>query len=165
MWPLGNHIAVLLALQTKLTCSCLLYYNIRRICPFLSRGLSGAFSVPSHFKFGLLLAPGRSASAWHPISVTNPECSCNLPKFSYITYIVTVPLLASCSCSHQIWTAKSKTDQCSPTLYYLSHSEPLSLWSSTAQLGLASLRVWGKHTSVLFSVLAPQWWNELPPTV
>ncbi|KAI5608964.1 hypothetical protein C0J50_6533, partial [Silurus asotus] len=34
--------------------------------------------------------------------------------------------------------------------------------SSTAPLVPSSLRLRGKYTSRLFSVLAPRWWNELP---
>ncbi|KAI5615509.1 hypothetical protein C0J50_0190, partial [Silurus asotus] len=43
------------------------------------------------------------------------------------------------------------------------HTTPCCLRSSsTARLLPPSLRMRGKYTSRLFSVLAPKWWNELP---
>ncbi|KAM9454703.1 uncharacterized protein Hap1MRO34_020492 [Clarias gariepinus] len=93
----------------------------------------------------------------------------NLPKFSHTTPLLRslhwLPVAARIKFKTLMLAYKAKNG---PAPTYLSalitpRTAPRSLRSSsTARLIPPSLRDRGRHSSRLFSVLAPRWWNELP---
>ncbi|GAA6087544.1 uncharacterized protein LOC114772546 [Tachysurus ichikawai] len=93
----------------------------------------------------------------------------NLPKFSHTTPLLRslhwLPVAARIRFKTLMLAYKAKHG---PAPSYLKalitpRTAPRTLRStSTARLVPPSLRVRGKYTTRLFSVLAPRWWNELP---
>ncbi|GAA6096744.1 uncharacterized protein LOC125140204, partial, partial [Tachysurus ichikawai] len=93
----------------------------------------------------------------------------NLPKFSHTTLLLRslhwLPVAARIRFKTLMLAYKDKHG---PAPSYLKalitpRTAPRTLRStSTARLVPPSLRVRGKYTTRLFSVLAPRWWNELP---
>ncbi|KAM9455123.1 putative RNA-directed DNA polymerase from transposon X-element isoform 2-T3 [Clarias gariepinus] len=160
----------------NLTCSCrFLLYNIRRIRPFLSSQATQVLVqslVISRLDYCNSLLAGLPLSTIRPLQLIQNAAArlvFNLPKLSHTT-----PLLRSLHWLSVAARIKFKTLMLAykakngPAPTYLSalitpRTAPRSLRSSsTARLIPPSLRDRGRHSSRLFSVLAPRWWNELP---
>ncbi|KAF7711724.1 hypothetical protein C0J45_0695, partial [Silurus meridionalis] len=157
-------------------CSCrFLLYNIRKIQPFLSTQAAQVLVqslVISRLDYCNSLLAGLPLNAIRPLQMIQSAAAClafNQPKFSHTT-----PLLRSLHCLPVAACIRFKTLMLAymakngPAPSYLrelitSHIAPRCLRSSsTARLVPPSLKMRGKYTSRLFSVLAPRWWNELP---
>ncbi|KAI5107776.1 hypothetical protein C0J45_1370, partial [Silurus meridionalis] len=149
--------------------------NIRRIQPFLS---TQAAQVLVQSLVILRLDYCNSLLAGLPL---NAICSLqmiqnaaarlvfNLPKFSHTTPLLrslaSLPVAARIRFKTLILAYKAKNGPAPSYLrdLFTSHTAPSCLRSfSTVRLVPPSLRMRGKYTSRLFSVLAPRWWNELP---
>ncbi|KAK3546958.1 hypothetical protein QTP86_005538 [Hemibagrus guttatus] len=161
---------------TNVTRSCrFLLYNIRRILPFLSTQTTQVLVqslVISRLDYCNSLLAGLPLNAIHPLQMIQNAAArlvFNLPKFSHTTPLLRslhwLPVAARIRFKTLMLAYKAKNG---PAPSYLKalvtpRTAPRSLRSaSTAQLVPPSLRVKGRYTSRLFSVLAPRWWNELP---
>ncbi|KAF7690572.1 hypothetical protein HF521_012376, partial [Silurus meridionalis] len=92
----------------------------------------------------------------------------NLTKFFHTTTLLLLNWLPVAACMRFKTLMLVYKAKIGPAPSYLSDlitpcTAPRCLRSSsTARLVPPSLRMRGKYTSRLFSVLAPRWWNELP---
>ncbi|KAK3574680.1 hypothetical protein QTP86_012466 [Hemibagrus guttatus] len=164
---------------TNVTRSCrFLLYNIRRIRPFLSTQATQVLVqslVISRLDYCNSLLAGLPLNAIRPLQMIQNAAArlvFNLPKFSHTT-----PLLRSLHWLLVAARIRFKTLMLAykakngPAPSYLKalvtrRTAPRSLRStSTARLVSPSLREKGRYTSRLFSVLAPRWWNKLPPGI
>ncbi|KAF7697414.1 hypothetical protein C0J45_13836, partial [Silurus meridionalis] len=151
-----------------------LLYNFRRIRPFLS---TQAAQVLVQSLVMLLrdycssLLAGLPLNAIHPLQMIQNAAAqlvFNLSKFFHTTPLLLLhwlPVAARIRFKTLMFTYKAKNGPARSHLRDLitSHTAPRCLRSSsTAPLVPPSLRMRGKYTSMLFSVLAPRWWNELP---
>ncbi|KAI5607775.1 hypothetical protein C0J50_9877, partial [Silurus asotus] len=111
-------------------------------------------------------------NAIHPLQMIQNAAArlvFNQPKFSHTTpllrFLHWFPVAARIRFKTLMLAYKAKNGPAPSYLRDLitSHTAPRCLRSSsTARLVPPSLRLRGKYTSRLFSVLAPRWWNELP---
>lgn len=152
-----------------------LLYNIRRIRPFLTTEATQLLVqslVISRLDYCNSLLAGLPQNAIRPLQMIQNAAArlvFNLPKFSHTTPLLRslhwLPVAARIRFKTLMLAYKAKNG---PAPSYLRdlitpRTAPRSLRSSsTARLVPPSLRVRGKFTSRLFSVLAPRWWNELP---
>ena len=160
----------------NLTRSCrYLLYNIRRIRPFLSTQATQLLVqslVISRLDYCNSLLAGLPLSAIRPLQLIQNAAArlvFNLPKFSHTTPLLRslhwLPVAARIRFKTLMLAYKAKNG---PAPSYLKalitpRSAPRSLRAtSTARLVPPSLRIQGRYSSRLFSVLAPRWWNELP---
>ncbi|KAI5104696.1 hypothetical protein C0J45_6322, partial [Silurus meridionalis] len=147
-----------------------LFYNIRRICSFLStqaaQVLVQSFVILRLDYCNSLLA-GLPLNAFRPLQMIQNAAArlvFNQPKFSQTT-LHWLPVAARIRFKTLMLAYKGING---PAPSYLSdlitsRTAPRCLRSSsTARLVPPSLRMKGRYTSRLFSVLAPRWWNELP---
>ncbi|KAK3512693.1 hypothetical protein QTP70_023160 [Hemibagrus guttatus] len=160
----------------NVTRSCrFLLYNIRRIRPFLSTQATQVLVqslVISRLDYCNSLLAGLPLNAIHPPQMIQNAAAplvFNLPKFSHTTPLLRslhwLPVAARIRFKTLMLAYKAKNGPAPSHLKALvtPHTEPCSVRSaSTARLVPPSLRVKGRYTSRLFSVLAPRRWNELP---
>ncbi|XP_060743727.1 uncharacterized protein LOC132857741, partial [Tachysurus vachellii] len=160
----------------NVTRSCrFLLYNIRRIRPFLSTQAAQVLVqslVISRLDYCNALLAGLPMNAIRPLQMIQNAAArlvFNLPKFSHTTPLLRslhwLPVAARIRFKTLMLAYKAKNG---PAPSYLKalitpRTAPRTLRStSTARLVPPSLRVRGKYSTRLFSVLAPRWWNELP---
>ncbi|KAI5616229.1 hypothetical protein C0J50_24228, partial [Silurus asotus] len=163
--------------NVALSCRFLLY-NIRKIFrifrPFLSIQAAQVHVqslVISRLDYCNSLLAGLPLNAIRPLQIIQNAAArlvFNQPKFSHTTPLLCslhwLPVAAHIRFKTLMLTYKAKNG---PAPSYLSdlitsRTAPHCLRSSsTARLVPPSLRMRGKYTSRLFSVLAPRWWNEL----
>ncbi|KAI5098652.1 hypothetical protein C0J45_10791, partial [Silurus meridionalis] len=160
---------------TNVARSCqFLLYNIRRILPFLSiqaaQVLVQSLVILRLDNCNSLLL-GLTLNAIHPLQMiqnTAARLVFNLPKFSHTTPLLLLHWLSVAARIRFKTLMLAYKAKNGPAPSYLSdlitsRTAPHCLRSSsTARLVPPSLRMRGKYTSRLFSVLAPRWWNELP---
>ncbi|KAF7709044.1 hypothetical protein HF521_018101, partial [Silurus meridionalis] len=151
-----------------------LLYNIRRIRLFLSIQAAQMLVqslVISRLDYCNSLLAGLPLNAIRPLQMIQNAAArlvFNLLKFSHTTPLLLrhwLSVAAGIRFKTLMFAYKAKNG---PAPSYLSdlitsRTAPRCLRSSsTARLVPPSLRMRGKYTSKLFSVLAPRWWNELP---
>ncbi|KAK3568489.1 hypothetical protein QTP86_008542 [Hemibagrus guttatus] len=152
-----------------------LLYNIRRIRPFLSTQATQVFVqslVISRLDYCNTPLAGLPLKAIRPLQMIQSAAAplvFNLPKFSHTTTLLhSLHWLPVASCIRFKTLMLAYKAKNGPAPSYLKalvtpHTVPRSLRSaSTARLVPPSVREKGRHTSRLFSVLAPRRWNELP---
>ncbi|KAI5606726.1 hypothetical protein C0J50_7537, partial [Silurus asotus] len=156
----------------NVACSCrFLLYNIRRIRPFLSTQAAQVLVqslVISRLDYCSSLLAGLPLNAIRPLQMIAALLVFNQPKFSHTTPLLRslhwLPVAARIRFKTLMLAYKAKNG---PAPFYLSdlftsRTAPRCLRSSsTAPLVPPSLRLRGKYTLRLFSVLARRWWNEL----
>ncbi|KAI5619384.1 hypothetical protein C0J50_21045, partial [Silurus asotus] len=163
----------------NVACSCRFFlYNIQRIRPFLSTQAaqvlvqSQVLVVISRLDYCYSLLAGLPLNAIRlrqMIQNAAARLVFNQPKFSHTTPLLCslhwLPVAARIRFKTLMLAYKAKNG---PAPSYLSdlitsRTAPHGLRSSsTVRLVPPSLRMRGKYTSRLFSVLAARWWNELP---
>ncbi|KAF7696393.1 hypothetical protein C0J45_14605, partial [Silurus meridionalis] len=164
----------------NVVCSCrFLLYTIRRIQPFLSTKAAQMLVqslVISRLDYCSSLLAGLPLNAIRPLQMiqnaaarlVSPTPPLNQPKFSHTTPLLLLHWLPVAACIRFKTLMLAYKTKNGPAPSYLrdlitSHTATRCLRSSsTAPLVPPSLRMRGKYTSRLFSVLAPRWWNELP---
>lgn len=167
---------------TSVSRSCrIALYNIRRIRPFVTREAAQILVqalVITRLDYCNSLLAGLPASAIKPLQrIQNAAARLvfNLPKFSHVSPLFKelhwLPVIARIRFKTLVLAYKAVVGTAPTYLQTLvrSHTPARTLRSTTSagRLVPPSLRT-GKHRSAksqLFSVLAPQWWNELPAVV
>ena len=158
-----------------------LLYNIRRIRQFLTREAAQLLVqalVISRLDYCNVLLAGLPASATRPLQrIQNAAARLvfNQPKFSHVTPLFRslhwLPITARIKFKTLVLSYKAVHQTAPPYLQSLVRFQTpaRSLRSSTfaGRLAPSSLRgLRGRSSQArLFSSLAPQWWNELPPSV
>jgi len=153
-------------------------YNIRRIRPFLTREAAQLLVqslVISRLDYCNSLLAGLPASAIKPLQrIQNAAARLvfNLPKFSHVTPLFRdlhwLPVVARIKFKTMVLAYKAVDGTAPAYLQALvkPHTPARSLRSTTSagRLVPPSLRASKGRSakSQLFSVLGPQWWNELP---
>ncbi|XP_078142264.1 uncharacterized protein LOC144539871 [Centroberyx gerrardi] len=156
-------------------------YNIRKIHLFLTRKAAQLLVqalVISRLDYCNVLLAGLPASAIRPlqrIQNTAARLVLNQPKFSHVTPLFQslhwLPISARIKFKTLVLAYRAVHQTALPYLQSMvrSQTSPRSLRSSTLAGRLAPPSLRGLRScssrSRLFSSLAPQWWNELPPSV
>ena len=161
------------------TCRFLLY-NIRKIRPFLTKDTAQVLiqaSVISRLDYCNSLLAGAPESAIRPLELIQKAAArlvFNLPKFSHTTPLLMslhwLPVAARIKFKSLVLAYRA-VNRSAPT-YLCDMVKPYtptrSLRSAAAgRLTMPSLKTPGSRSSRsrLFSVLTPEWWNELPEEV